>query len=353
MAKKLSDEKLDKLEKQIKEKSISYEYSTREYPLEVIHSKFGDKNNPETDIYVPDYQREFVWNPDQQSKFIESLLLGVPITPILFAEDEDLHYEIIDGSQRVRTIIAFIDNVLKLRKLDTLTELNGLKFSDLPKYYQSVFKKRDFRILVVTKNSDPAIRRDVFNRVNTTGEGLTDSEIRKGSYSGKFYDLVIELAALKDFQDICPVTDKSQTRGEYEELVLRFLAYKDRYCDFKHDVAIFLNSYLDDMNNESDLNPEVLNNNRQDFNDMIRFVGEVFPDGFRKETNSGSTPRVRFEALSVGTFLAYKTGKTINKDIKWINSDEFKNLVTSDSSNNKDRLKNRIEYVRNKLTSEG
>lgn len=353
MAKKLSSEKLEQIERQLKDKSTSYEYSTREYPLEVIYSKFGDQDNPDTDIYVPDYQRNFVWKPDQQSKFIESLLLGVPITPILFAEDDNLHYEIIDGSQRVRTIIAFIDNGLRLRKLDALTELNGLKFSDLPKYYQTVFKKRDFRILVVTKNSDPSIRRDVFNRVNTTGEDLTDSEIRKGSYSGKFYNLVIELAALSEFQAICPVTKASQNRGEYEELVLRFFAYKDKYTEFKHDVAIFLNSYLDDMNTEAEINPAILDSHRQDFEAMTKFIYETFPFGFRKEAGSNSTPRVRFEALSVGSFLAIQTSKPINSNIEWLESKEFKDLVTSDSSNNSGRLKSRIEYVRDKLIQQG
>ena len=77
--------------------------------------------------YVPDYQRNMVWNDIRQSEFIESVLIGLPIPFLFYYEDSDGKYEIVDGSQRLRTLRRFMDDELKLKKLELLQELNGLK----------------------------------------------------------------------------------------------------------------------------------------------------------------------------------------------------------------------------------
>ena len=347
---KFSEEKLNLIKSEFKAKSKLYEYRTKDYPFEVIHTKFGDVENLSKSLYVPDYQRDFVWKPDQQSLFIESVLLGVPLTPFLVSDnpDDDLNagrLEIIDGSQRIRTLNGFYENKLKLRKLEKLKELNGAKYQDLPKTLQVYFYNRDFRIIVVD-NAEFEIRKDLYKRINTTSEQLTDAEIRKGSYSGKFYNLIIECSKNIDFINICPIPEEKAKRGEYEELILRYFAYIDKYLDFKHDVAIFLNDYLDDMNSsEFDKYYYI-----EAFNKMVNFINKYFEIGFRKEKNSNSTPRVRFEAIAVGTYLALKEDTNLqNPNLEWINSEGFKNQTTSDSSNNPNRLKDRIEFVRDGL----
>ncbi len=95
--------------------------------------------------------------------------------------------EIIDGSQRIRTLIQFYNNGFSLRKLEKLDTLNSAKFKDLPIHLQRFLINQDFRIIVVD-DAQETIRQDLFERINTTSEGLTDSEIRKGSFSGSFYD---------------------------------------------------------------------------------------------------------------------------------------------------------------------
>jgi len=254
----------------------------KDYPFEVICGKFGDPDDPSSTLYVPDYQKEFVWTPNKQSRFIESVLLGVPLTPFLVSEDEDNRLEIIDGSQRIRTLLAFYENKLKLRTLKTLTEIEAAKFEDLPRSLKNYIKNKDFRVIVVS-HVDLSIRQEIFDRINTSSEKLTDSEIRKGSYSGAFYDLVLELKDNTEFQKICPISKNK--RGEYEELILRFFAYIDRYREFKHDVATFLNSYLDDMN-EIDFDREYYVNA---FTNMLEFVKNHFPIGFNE---------ISFEQLS-------------------------------------------------------
>ncbi|EDN70206.1 conserved hypothetical protein [Beggiatoa sp. PS] len=342
---KFSPNELELIEEQVHENSSSYDYRTKDYPFEVICTKFGDQDNPEATLYVPDYQREFVWQPDKQSRFIESVLLGVPLTPFLVSEDKHNRLEIIDGSQRIRTLLAFYENKLKLRKLKKLTYIEKAKFEDLPRSLQNYIKNRDFRIIVVS-HVDLSIRQDIFDRINTSSEKLTDSEIRKGSYSGPFYNLVLELKDHAEFQAICPVSDTKRNRGEYEELILRFFAYIDRYQEFKHDVAAFLNSYLDDMN-ETDFDREYYLNA---FTKMVEFIKDNFPLGFRKEAKSNSTPRVRFEAIAIGVHLALQENPNlIIQEVNWIESKEFATQTTSDGSNNTGRLKNRVEFVRDCL----
>jgi uncharacterized protein with ParB-like and HNH nuclease domain len=342
---KFSEKKIQRILEQVKEKSTEYDYRTKDYPFEVICTKYGAESDPNATLYIPKYQRGFVWKPDRQSKFIESVLLGVPLTPFLVSEDEEGRLEIIDGSQRIRTLIAFYENKLSLKKLEKLTEINTAKFKDLPRSLQNYIKNRDFKVIVVDKaNID--IRKDIFERINTTSEKLTDAEIRKGSFSGKFYELILFLKDDVDFRDICPVSKAKDKRGEYEELVLRFFAYKDKYLDFKHDVAIFLNDYLDEMNN-LDFDEDAY---KYDFKLMVNFIKKHFPIGFRKDSSSKSTPRVRFEAIAVGVILALKENPNLEKpNMDWLESEGFKIQTTSDASNNPDRLKNRIEFVRDGL----
>lgn len=342
---KFTEEQLIKIQTQIDTNSTLYEYRSKDYPFEVIESKYGDEDNDESSLYVPSYQREFVWKPDKQSKFIESVLLGVPLAPFLVSEDEEGRLEIIDGSQRIRTLIAFYENKLSLRKLKKLDLVKSAKYKDLPKRSQTYFKNRDFKFIIADR-TEIEIKHDIFERINTSGEKLTDSEIRKGSYSGSFYNLILELREDEKFIAICPIPETKYKRGEYEELILRFFAYIDKYNEFKHDVAIFLNDYLDGMNKENFDKENYINK----FNTMTDFIDKNFPNGIRKEISSGSTPRVRFEAISVGVYLALKENNNLESpNMDWLNSKGFKIQTTSDSSNNPNRLKNRIEFVRDGL----
>ena len=342
---KFTEVELEQIQEQINIESGLYDYMSKDYPFEVIESKFGDEGDEKATLYVPEYQREFVWDPKKQSRFIESVLLGVPLTPFLVSEDENGRLEIIDGSQRIRTLIAFHEDKLRLRGLEKLVRINGAKFKDLPKKAQTYFNNRDFKI-IITDEAEKQVKQDIFNRINTSSEALTDSEIRKGAYAGNFYSMILELKDNQAFKKVCPVSENKELRGEYEELILRFFAYIDRYQDFRHDVANFLNNYLDEMNEQEFDKESYL----KSFNDMVSFVNKNFPLGFRKEASNNSTPRVRFEAISVGVHLALRENPSLTTPImNWLNSEGFKIQTTSDASNNPNRLKDRIEFVRNGL----
>lgn len=340
--KKLTEEDVAKIENEISVASIPYVYDTKEYPVEVIVQKY-DKGQ----IFVPHYQRNFVWTNKQQSRFIESVFLGVPIMPFLVSvSGEEAELEIIDGSQRIRTLVEYCSNKLRLSGLEKIKSLNGTTFNDLISNRKNKFLLRDFRFHVVTEKADAEVRADIFNRVNTSSNKLSPSETRKGVYQGEFYNFILDCAKDETFRKVCPISAGKADRGEYEELVLRFFAFSESYQEFKHDVAPFLDDFV--KKHKKNFDAERLRGN---FDKVMLFAEEhLAPPYFARAGRENSTPRVRFEALSVGIFLALEQNPQLNpQSYNWMESNEFKRLTTSDASNNQGRLKARVEFVRDCL----
>lgn len=351
----ISEDKKTAAEVQIRALQREVDYQTKEFTVELLVDKYESGiEDDENEIFIPPYQRQFVWKEDRQSKFIESVMLGLPIPYIFIAnlakeigEDEG-RAEIVDGSQRIRTLAAFIGNKLELEQLEKLDSLNGFRFKDLELSRQRKFNRQAIRVVELSDKADEQVRRDIFERINTGSDELRDMEKRKGIYTGPFYDFIKDCAAREDFKKICPVSHAKQRREEAEELVLRYFAYSDTYLNFKHDVGKFLNTYLQDNQNRFDKARLT-----KQFNQMVKFATAHLPYGFKKGNNSKSVSRVRFEALACGITLALKLDPKIKPSPisvrAWINSDQFNSLVTSDASNSLPRLKGRIEYVRDRL----
>jgi hypothetical protein len=345
---KITQEQRAISEKQILEKIKNYDYSTVEYPIEVILQQYKDGiENDENEIYIPDYQREFVWSEKRQSKFIESIILGIPI-PYIFFADVDGRYEIVDGSQRIRTLDAFLSNKLQLQDLEKLTELNNFYFKDLTIIRQRRVKKKSLKMIALGEKTDSQARFDLFERINTGSDELKQIEILKGTYSGEFYDFITECANNKLFRKLCPISEKRTLREEPQQMVLRFFAYSENRDNYKNRVAQFIKEYIEHKNQHftDDIKEEM----RNSFEKMLEFVEKNFENGFSKSENSKSTPRVRFEALSVGVHFALLENPKLDKvNTDWLISDEFKEYTTSDSANNKNKLNGRIDYVKNKI----
>ena len=130
----LSDKRISDIEEQIEQEKKSVSFDMRELTIEIYVSKYmQDLEKDDNELYVPEYQREFVWDDKHQSRYIESLLLGLPV-PFIFAAEikKTGRLEIVDGSQRIRTMAAYLSDELKLKSLENLSELNNTFFSQLP-----------------------------------------------------------------------------------------------------------------------------------------------------------------------------------------------------------------------------
>jgi hypothetical protein len=332
-------------ELQIIEERVPVNYDTREYPVEVLIDKYQKE-----EFVIPPYQRNFVWEKDieKMSKFIESLLLDLPIPYLFFADDLDSgKLEIVDGSQRIRTINKFKLNEFALDGLEVLDLLNGFKYDDLLESRQRRFLRKTLRSIELTEKASAKVRRDLFGRINTKPYDLTPMEIRKGVYEGLFYDFLNECSQNPLFNNLCPISEDRKKRGEAQELVLRFFAYTDNYQSFIHRVDDFLDDYISDKHTNGFDKIYM----KEQFNGMLAFVNINFPNGFKKAQSHNTTPRVRFEAISVGVALALRENQNLipsNVEV-WLNSTEFKDHTTSDAANSKVKVIGRIEFVKNKL----
>ena len=325
---------------QIKEMQKQIDYDTKDFTIELLIAKFKKK-----DFFIPSYQRNFVWQSKNKTLFLESIFLGLPIPFMFFADCDNGKQEVIDGAQRMQTLVEFHNNKLQLSGLKNLTKLNGFYFQDLSDAQQRKFLNKTLRIIVLEEDTPAEARQDLFYRINTTGMKANDSEVRRGSYPGPFTDFIEKCSKDDTFVELCPMSEDRVKRHERFEFVLRFFAYLNNYENFVHTVNEFLDEYL--INNLVDFDEYTF---YTDFKCMVFFVKENFPFGFAKTEKAKATPRVRFEAISVGVALALREKPDLKiSNVDWLDSDKFKEYTTSDASNNEGKLKLRVEYVRDQL----
>src|SRR5262249_29092744 len=157
-------------EKQIRQIQKEIRFDTRDFPVETIVSRFLSDN-----FFIPPYQREFVWDDNDQSEFVESVIMGLPIPMMFLAEDDAGTFEIVDGAQRIQTLERFLSNDLALKNLKKLDSLNGFKFSDLPETQRNKLTSRALRLVILDAETTDENRRDLFNRINKSGRKLMAS----------------------------------------------------------------------------------------------------------------------------------------------------------------------------------
>jgi Protein of unknown function DUF262 len=267
--------------------SRQVKFDVAEYPISVYVSRFKDD---ESDRYfVPQYQRKKAWKDEQQSQFIESLLVGLPIPFMFFYQTPGGRMEIVDGSQRMRAMRAFLKEGLRLKELVLVPELNGFRFDDLPLDRRNKLEDRTIRTIVLDTETDPSTRAEMFARINRAGTAANEAEIRRGSLPGPITDLIKELAESSEFVKMTPISPKAVDQREREELVTRFFAYTDtshtdegRFHGYRDRPKKFLYDYLKAANESAKVKPEKIEQKRDEFQRMLTFVEKTFTDGFRK-----------------------------------------------------------------------
>lgn len=340
-------------ELQIQELQKITDYEIREWPIEVLVEKFTNGRETDTsEIFIPDYQREMVWSAYQQSRFIESILIRLPV-PFIFAADVAQGdrvgaLEIVDGSQRIRTLDNFLSDRLTLEGLTRLDSANGMKFSAFPHARKMRFKRQTIRVIEMTDKADDDARREMFDRLNSGGTKLKSMEIRRGVENGKYMEFISECAEVALFKELVIPNNKNAKHKEHEEMALRYFAYANNYQNFRKSVEQFLTEFL--RKNNEEYSEDLAQVQRSEFEQMLAFVGKFFPDGFKRPGHS-TVPRIRFEAIAVGVTLALRENAELNPgDVsEWLQSAEFLDHTRSDASNSRPKLLNRIHFVRDHL----
>ncbi len=236
----------------------------------------------------PKYQRRERWSHEQQSALIESFLLNIPIPPIYLAEENFGIYSAIDGKQRISAIFQFMRGGLKLAGVETFKELEGSDFHSLPIDLQNALRIRPYvRAITLLKQSDPALKYEVFTRLNRQGVPLNPQEIRNVLYRGKLNDLVYRLAKnafLKRQLKIKGTKASAYQNMDDAEHVLRFLALHLDRKSFAGSFRRAMDGFMDRHRNPS---PSELTGFAQSFNEAIGACKRIWGDSAFKRANDG------------------------------------------------------------------
>jgi hypothetical protein len=287
----------------------------------------------------------------RQSEFIESVFLDIPIPPLFMATNRDGTWEVVDGVQRISTLIHFCgpaeqrkvlgkSRPLTLTDLDKLTNFNTFTFESPPKGVQLKFWTRPLRVTVLNDKSDLNVRFDLFERLNSGGVIFLPQEIRNCVYRGPFSDLLKEYAEKNDFSRVVRCESESQK----EEFVLRYFAFLEKYREFDHSVNEFLNDYIAGANKKLPRKPILLI-----FNQTFAFLASELPSGIVRSRRK-ITPVNLFEAITVGTGLVFVARRTPRSGVvSQLLVDANLRQLTTAGTNTPRMVTGRIEFVRDRL----
>jgi hypothetical protein len=190
----------------------------------------------------PSFQRRYVWSNVLASRLIESILLNVPIPPCYLSQNDDYELDVIDGQQRLFSIYRFVENQVPLQGLEVLTELNKLRFHQIPQRMQRQLKTHTLRCILITNESNPEIKFDVFERLNTNTVPLNAQELRNCVYRGALNSLLEDAVTYPPWLSILGKSGPDK-RMRDEELVLRFFAFRIQGVDsYRTPLKHWLNS---------------------------------------------------------------------------------------------------------------
>ncbi len=173
----------------------------------------------------PKFQRQYVWSEKLASRLVESVLLNVPIPPCYLSENSENELDVIDGQQRIYSLYRFMDNQFALRDLEALSEFNGLRFYELPSKEQRKLRTHTLRCVVITNESHPEIKFDVFERLNSSTMPLNPQELRNCVSRGTLNDLLAELSFDGDWLKIRSRSAPDKRLAD-EEMILRFYSFQ-------------------------------------------------------------------------------------------------------------------------------
>lgn len=245
------------LEESIDEEEVSIAYDIVPYPSDLTLSVLSEmwKNG---DILIPEFQRNFVWSIKQASLLIESFLLGLPVPQIFFYIDEENKNLVIDGQQRILSIVYFLEGyfgnesiqgkrqVFRLTGLGEINPFHKKRFKDLEETHQRKLKSAVLRAINIKQLSPKGENTSIyhiFERLNTGGTPLKPQEIRNCVFRGGLVGILRELNEDKNWRRILgrKTFDKHQ---KDVELILRIFALAEYWTSYKKPLKEFLNKAM-------------------------------------------------------------------------------------------------------------
>ena len=340
MEENLITEITDELENEVIELRYSITSYGADYDVDGIVKRIDNEV-----IFVPPFQRKFVWDQIKASKFIESLILGLPVPGIfLSTEPKTNKLLIIDGQQRVLTLYYFFKGYSKRYPQEKYKEkefkLKGVQEGLLDKTYLTLEPEDRIRLdnsiihSTIIKQDTPSNDESsiylVFERLNTGGMILYPQEIRACIFYGKFNELLNDLADNVDWRSLF---GKQNQRLKEQELILRFFSLYFSSESYKSPLKLFLNGFMDD---NRDLELYDKPNLSTLFTSTIHFIKMTLgKSAFRQNKNINAAV---LDSIMVGTAKRLEKGNItnieqfVNKYSELIELPEFVECVLSRTS---------------------
>lgn len=256
--------------------TASYDYSV-EFIVSMMQ---GD--HAKIILEVP-FQRQYVWKDDKASQLIESIIMNVPIPPIYFAEEEDGKWLVIDGLQRLNSLLRFFQNEFSLKKLDILKDLEKKKFKDLPPKAKSLLSNGLIRVNVIKKDSHEDIKYDIFMRLNKGAVTLNYQELRNCLYRGNLNNIAKDI--VQNNRNLLQILNLKEPHNRFldVEFIIRFFSLKsnlkkDENGDYIIDgyngrMVTFINEYMKSTKSMSLVEANIM---KVTFDDIVQKVVRIF-----------------------------------------------------------------------------
>ena len=313
---------------------VRYEISSygADYPVDSLVKRLR-----QSDIYIPSFQRGFVWRVPHASRFIESLLLGLPVPAIFLSREVDTgRLVVIDGQQRLKTLQLFYDGIISGREFrlhGVIDEFEGKTYKTLGDDDRRRLDDAILHAIIVRQENpqdDDSSIYMLFERLNTTSVALSPQEIRACVYHGPFNDYLGRANQNPAWRNIF---GNPSPRQKDHELLLRFFALYFGADSYKRPMKIFLNEFMGKNRRLNRYSESRLDNV---FEPTVSLINEtVGPSAFRPQRalNTAVT-----DALLVGVAKRLQRGAVSNRPIfeeatlSVLNDEEFRQLYTDDTT---------------------
>ena len=321
-----TEEKVMTLEEEIKEYSTVVSSTSYSMSVGELASMYKDG---ELNLH-PEFQRFFRWADEQKSRFIESLLLGIPIPPIFVAQRDDGKWDVIDGLQRLSTIFELMGELLnekgekveplKLTKTKYLEALEDKIWenkdnleNELPTSARIEIKRARFDVNIVKSSSTKMAKYEIFQRLNTGGSLATPQEVRNCVLlmtSESFFNWFKELGKYPNFQDCLVLTNRKEDEAFDLELLTRFIVMVNSKISKLQEIDeldSFLTEEIQIIASKDDFDKQSL---QSTFEKTFDFLNETLGEdsfkkfNFSKNKYSGPILMPLFEIVAAG--LGYR-----------------------------------------------
>jgi hypothetical protein len=315
----------------------------------------------------PDFQRRDRWNDEKRSRFIESVIMNVPVPPVFLGEEEYGKYVVLDGRQRLTAAYKFLSNELRLEGLQVWKELNGLTYEEIKKKgFAATIERRFLAAILLTRESSPEVKYEVFDRLNTGGVIAEQMEVRNAIFPGPFNAMLHELSKDGSFRQLWGIPNSSdpvalERNSLYREmgdleLVLRFFALRDgtlKGMRFKDRLSDVMSTRNAEYKKDKLLQGPEAAVFRQAVTNCVKVFGD---DAFKlKKDPKKKANRSAPYADAVMQSLADRTPTELTADVVvkiraafedlCTNNEEFKKAVDK-GTNGETAIKNRIALAR-------